>query len=470
MKAPLSHIAIAFVLALTTVVMLAAPASAQPTAIFVDDDFPGDSPAEHLWTTIAKGIADATPNAGDTIYVGPGTYNESIVVDVPKLTLQGYSSSEVVIDGRGAPYTVRVTAEDVYLRQFTIRGGSTAGVRWESVQKGYLESNVITGNYHGIWIDSLENQTIQCNEIYGNDQDGIYVTNSTMKDVTLNNIHSNGRHGIALVNSSTMTTFYNQSHDNDGYGIYVFGTGSTNNDIKMNDFYNNNGGPLNPQGYSNHTYETNQWRTELGDYNYNGVPQGTGYLGNYWSDHSGSDGGDGVIDTAYSIAGGGELDEYPLTASYVNYEAQSMDPSGCAAEESPPDPPGGWPAGTTGGGCFIATAAYGSYMDSHVETLRDFRDSRMETSPVGSALVSAYYKVSPPIAGFIDDHPALKPMVRAGLLPAVGLSTATVELNLAEKAAIAGSMLLVSALAIVWLGRRRAFMMRGERSKPKHFI
>ncbi|MEE8373696.1 MAG: right-handed parallel beta-helix repeat-containing protein, partial [Dehalococcoidia bacterium] len=202
MKALLSHITIAFVLALTTVVMLAAPASAQPTAIFVDDDFPGDSPAEHLWTTITKGIADATPGAGDTIYVGPGTYYESIVVNVSNLTLQGYSSSEVTVDGQGAQYTVRVSAEDVSLRQLRIIGGSIAGVRWESVQKGYLESNVVTGNYYGIWIASLLNQTIQCNEIYGNSQDGIYVTNSTMKDVSSNNIYSNGRHGITLLNSS----------------------------------------------------------------------------------------------------------------------------------------------------------------------------------------------------------------------------------------------------------------------------
>ena len=105
-------------------------------------------------------------------------------------------------------------------------------------------------------------------------------------------------------------------------------------------------------------------------------------------------------------------------------------------------------------GCFIATAAYGSYFDPHVETLREFRDDYLLTNPVGEAFVSLYYDVSPPIAGFIDDHPALKPIVRLALLPAVALGKAAVATNTAEKAAIGGSMGLVSVAAVVWLRRR----------------
>jgi len=109
-----------------------------------------------------------------------------------------------------------------------------------------------------------------------------------------------------------------------------------------------------------------------------------------------------------------------------------------------------------GGGCFIATAAYGSYLDSHVETLRDFRDSYMLTNPVGSALVSAYYDISPPLAEFIDEHPTLKPIVRVGLMPAVALSTVAVNTTLAEKIAMVSGLALVSLALGIWL-RRRAF-------------
>ena len=108
-----------------------------------------------------------------------------------------------------------------------------------------------------------------------------------------------------------------------------------------------------------------------------------------------------------------------------------------------------------GEGCFIATAAYGSYLDSHVQTLRDFRDQYLVTNPVGQALVSTYYDISPPMARFIDDHPALKPVVRVGLLPAVAMSTVAVNTTSAEKAAIAGSLALVSVALAVWLSRRR---------------
>jgi len=122
-------------------------------------------------------------------------------------------------------------------------------------------------------------------------------------------------------------------------------------------------------------------------------------------------------------------------------------------------------ASEDGKGCFIATAAYGSDLDSHVETLRNFRDSYMVTNPVGSALVSAYYKLSPPVADFIDDHPTLKPIVRAGLMPAVAMSTVAVNTSSAEKIAIVGSLALVSVALAAWVRKRRG---KGSRCEQPH--
>jgi hypothetical protein len=108
----------------------------------------------------------------------------------------------------------------------------------------------------------------------------------------------------------------------------------------------------------------------------------------------------------------------------------------------------------TGEGCFIATAAYGSYLDSHVQTLRDFRDSYMLTNPVGRSLVSTYYRLSPPIAEFIDDHPTLKPIVRVGLLPAVAVSEVALSTTLAQKIAILAGTALVCVALVVCLRRK----------------
>ena len=106
-------------------------------------------------------------------------------------------------------------------------------------------------------------------------------------------------------------------------------------------------------------------------------------------------------------------------------------------------------------GCFIATAAYGTPMAEEIQILREFRDEYLLTNPLGQALVDFYYKVSPPIAEFITEHPSLKPIVRAGLVPAVAMSTVAVNTTVAEKMAIVGLLALVSVALAVWAMRRR---------------
>jgi len=107
------------------------------------------------------------------------------------------------------------------------------------------------------------------------------------------------------------------------------------------------------------------------------------------------------------------------------------------------------------GRCFIATAAYGTPMAEEIQILREFRDEYLLTNVVGRALVDVYYRVSPPIAEFITEHPSLKPIVRAELSPAVALSTIAVHTSPAEKIAIMGLLALVSMAMAIWATRRR---------------
>jgi K319L-like, PKD domain len=78
--------------------------------------------------------------------------------------------------------------------------------------------------------------------------------------------------------------------------------------------------------------------------------------------------------------------------------------------------------GGGGGGCFIATAAYGSLLEPHVNILRELRDRFLIESSIGKAFANLYYKYSPPIADFIAKHEILQAAVRLSLLPLIGMS------------------------------------------------
>jgi hypothetical protein len=107
------------------------------------------------------------------------------------------------------------------------------------------------------------------------------------------------------------------------------------------------------------------------------------------------------------------------------------------------------------GFCFIATAAYGTPMAGEIQILREFRDEYLLSNPIGATLVEFYYRVSPPIAQFITEHPSLKPIVRAALLPAVAMSAVAVNGTVNERTVIAVLLMLVSVALIVWAVRRR---------------
>lgn len=70
-------------------------------------------------------------------------------------------------------------------------------------------------------------------------------------------------------------------------------------------------------------------------------------------------------------------------------------------------------------GCFIATAAFGSYLDPHVMVLRHFRDDFLLKSRPGTAFVHFYYRYSPPVADFIREHPVLRLVTRWALTPLI---------------------------------------------------
>jgi hypothetical protein len=110
---------------------------------------------------------------------------------------------------------------------------------------------------------------------------------------------------------------------------------------------------------------------------------------------------------------------------------------------------------TSSSPCCTATAAFGTPMAREIGILREFRDEYLLTNSLGRILADFYYGVSPPIAEFIAEHPNLRPMVRAGLTPAVAMSTVAVSTSPVEKAAILGLLAPISLALANWATRRR---------------
>jgi len=96
---------------------------------------------------------------------------------------------------------------------------------------------------------------------------------------------------------------------------------------------------------------------------------------------------------------------------YSRYATAADSSKSYISFELPESPSGG------GGGCFIATAAYGSYQEKHVWILRQFRDKYLLTNRIGKGFVKWYYRHSPKYASIIAKNRFLKFLTRIFLTP-----------------------------------------------------
>jgi hypothetical protein len=73
--------------------------------------------------------------------------------------------------------------------------------------------------------------------------------------------------------------------------------------------------------------------------------------------------------------------------------------------------------GSSGGGCFIATTAYGELMDTHGNLLMEFRDRFLFINFLGEEFVKLHYTLSAPVADVVAKNETLRKVTRSSLSP-----------------------------------------------------
>ena len=96
----------------------------------------------------------------------------------------------------------------------------------------------------------------------------------------------------------------------------------------------------------------------------------------------------------------------------------------------------------SGGGCLVATAAYGTELAPQVQQLREIRDTKLLQTESGKAFMLAfnefYYSFSPYVADYERENPAFRQAVKASLTPMLASLSLLNHTNLDSEGSVLG--------------------------------
>jgi len=392
-----------------------------PDVVYVDDNYNASTPGwgYDRFDRIQYGINEV--NESGTVYVYYGIYYENVVIN-KTINIFGEGMDNVVVDGEEND-TIFINATGVHMSNFTLRGSLCHGMRIEgnhnvidtchicdiegscwglpcgiwllspyntihdciisdnncsgiiiSSYNNTISSCNISNNTDGIYLGfgSASNNTIICNRITTNANDGIFlgsssnyttitentidantlgidlitsssntitgntITNSTSEGISIGNSCNNIIRGDIIKNNNYCGIFlvghiledYSYTHNNtimgnlitnNACGVYLFSETTffscNNNNIRENTITNNGDGIWLSSNSDNNKFYHNNFNNLYNAYDFginmwdNDYPSG----GNYWSNYTGIDtNSDGIGETPYNISGGVNQDRYPF--------------------------------------------------------------------------------------------------------------------------------------------------------------
>jgi parallel beta-helix repeat protein len=255
--------------------------------------------------TVQEAINAASPGA--TIWIAPGIYNESLVIN-KTITLIGKPGSEPIFNGGGSGIAIRIVSSG--------SGSTIAGITITSWDQGIIVDGASGCKIYDNIMSLMNNNGIVFqgtstvnNQVYSNmfqqDAVAVDVTSSSYNNTISKNIIKLSTTGLKIeTNGNTICeNLISQNY----YGLSL--VNSDNNTIYHNDFVDN-------------TYAIQlSFTTSTGNKWDDGYPQG----GNYWNNYNGVDvksgpgqnlpDSDGIGDTPYEIAVN-NTDNYPLVKPF----------------------------------------------------------------------------------------------------------------------------------------------------------
>jgi len=271
--------------------------------------------------SIQAAINNAT--SGETIIVNPGTYNESLQIN-KTISLIGEDRDQTIINGQNNQFTIDIMANNVTVENFTIQStlypGEGINIFGSQPQGDSISQNTIEDSQYGIALTQSttsfsSNDTISGN-IIENNQYGVSLSSSIGNTISYNLITENSEGGIAPITASSNNLFSgNEVLNNSGYGgLYLYSSGG--NVFSGNTFANNPAGEhITLYCYQNIFYHNNFYEPFQVDpsspsniWDYDGE-------GNYWSNYTGQNRGDGIGIESYTVAPNNR-DNDPLTGEF----------------------------------------------------------------------------------------------------------------------------------------------------------